>query len=326
MNLRGISFGNVIGASGVEGFYGGDEYRYHVLKRLGLLSFAGMGFVAKTMTLEPNPGNMEMEGDGITVRRWFPDCVHVSPRSWWRGVALNKVGLTNLGANELLARGLWQQRTKPFMLSFMSLGQTSAEKLEEMRRFVRLFKAYQSGFRAPVALQINFSCPNVGVSHDAAFVDLVSRTLSVAAELRIPLLPKFDVTLSPGEAHAISLHPACDAIVMSNTLKFGSRGVDWKREFGFLESPLEKIGKPGTGGGGASGAILLPLVEDWIKRARDIGIEKPINGGGGILCPFDAERLIAAGAKSVFIGSMAFLRPWQVQPTIRRVNKLLGGQ
>jgi dihydroorotate dehydrogenase len=328
MILRGINFGSVWGASGVEGFFGGEEYIYHRwLKRLGLLDMRGMTFVAKTMTLHSNVGNMSVQDDGITPREWRPSCIHVTPGSWWRGHALNKVGLTNPGVRELLCRRIWQRREEPFVLSFMQIAsdpdpdQEIKRKRDEAWAFMRLLREARAGFRAPLALQINFSCPNTG-PHAQTTLEFILDTLDIASVLKIPIIPKLAVDTSVSDAVVIAQHPACDAICVSNTLAFGSNvgGANWTKLYG-ATSPLATVGKPG--GGGLSGAPLLPLVEDWIRRFRALNSNTPINGGGGILSPSDAQRLIRAGANSVFLGSIAFLRPWRVQRTIRHATRLL---
>jgi dihydroorotate dehydrogenase len=329
MILRGIEFGSVWGASGVQGFFDGDEYVYHrVLKRLGLLDMRGMTFVAKTMTLDQNAGNMRVQNDGITPRELRPACVHVTPGSWWRGHALNKVGLTNPGAHTLLRRDIWQQRTAPFVLSFMQIASDPDPKreltlkLEELLDFVRLLRDARRSFKAPIALQINFSCPNTG-PHAKQTITFIHDSLDIASSLDIPIIPKLAVDTLVIDALAIAEHPAVAAICVSNTVAWGSKveGVNWESLWGSIESPLAYLGKPG--GGGLSGAPLLPLVEEWIKRFRRLDGKTPINGGGGILGPRDARRLIEAGANSIFLGSIAFLRPWRVQSTIQCATQLL---
>lgn len=329
MELRGKQFGHIAGGSGVQGFFGlGDEYPHHrLLGPLGLLDFTGMTFVAKTFTLARNVGNLPVQPDGITVDAWFPRCIHVSPRSWWNGDAINKVGLTNNGLEALLTDGRWQTRTNPFMLSFMSLRATPDERVRELKEATRILGSFLGDFRAPIALQINVSCPNVGVDHNSGLVDEVHRSLDVAAALGIPLLPKVDALASVYDLMEIGDHPACDGIVTSNTIKFGTAvaGIDWEERFGFRTSPLEKVGKEGTGGGGASGAILFPLVEAQVQRLRALGFAKRIQAGGGVQTLAHVRRLKAAGADSIAIASVAMLRPWRVQPLIRGTNRLYAG-
>ncbi len=327
MIVEGVEFGHIAGGSGVEGFFGrGDEYPHHrLLKPLGLLSFREMTFVAKTATLEPNIGNLHVDPtDGVTVRDWQQECIHVSPTSWWNDVMLNKVGLTNPGLKALLERQLWQKRTKPFMISFMSIKPTVEERIRELREAVEMLKFYLGSFQAPVLFQENFSCPNVGVDHNEELVDEIRCSYDIIGRLGIPSFAKVDALTSVYDIVEFSRHRALHGIVSSNAIKFGTviPDMDWEKLFGFKTSPLEKVGKAGSGGGGASGAVLFPLVERQIARLRAIGFTKCIQAGGGVRTIEHARRLKIAGADSVFIASAAILTPWSVQTLINDTNRL----
>lgn len=327
--MNGIDFGHISGGSGVEGFFGlGNEYPHHrLLRPLGLLSFNEMTFVAKTVTLEPNVGNLHVDPkDGITVRDWQQECIHVSPTSWWNDVMLNKVGLTNPGLEALLKHKdkHWQERTKPFMISFMSIKPTVEERIRELREAVQILKSYLGTFRAPVLLQANFSCPNVGVEHSEELVDEVRCSYDIIDRLGIPSFAKVDALTSVHDIMEFGSHRALRGIVTSNAIKFGTviPDVDWEKLYGFKTSPLEKIGKAGSGGGGASGAILFPLVERQVRRLRVLGFTKCIQAGGGVRTIEHVRRLKVAGADSVFIASVAILAPWSVQSLINDTNHL----
>lgn len=314
MKLRGIDFGPVWGASGVQGFFG-EGYPHHKwLRAFFGLDFSGMTFVAKTTTLTARKGNMPLREDGITPREWRPRCIVVKP---FAGVVLNSVGLSGPGAQVLLADGRWQQRTEPFFLSFMSVAATARERLAELCAFTEMLGSQLASFRGPVGLQLNFSCPNVGL-HSEDLIGEVAAALDAAAVLNIPLVVKLAVTIPPQVALVLASHPSCDALCVSNTVPWGTfpERIDWEGLFGAEESPLKDIG-----GGGLSGAPLLPLVIEWVSAARLQGCPKPINAGGGLLKPVEVQRLFAVGADSVFIGSMAIVRPWNVQPSIRAAHK-----
>lgn len=307
MRLRGIDFGPVLDASGVRGFFG-EGYPYHRWLRPFGLDFTGSTFVAKTTTLFARAGNMPL-GSDLSPRERFPRCIVVKP---WKGVTLNAVGLSGPGATALLETRRWQRRKKPFFLSFMSVAPTAAERTEELRAFVALLRSRLSEFNAAFGLQINLSCPNVGLHPEDAEREALE-ALDAAAGLGVPLMPKFSVTLPADVAERVSRHPACDALCVSNTVPWGALPdkIDWRGLFGTDVSPLARFG-----GGGLSGRPLLPIVRDWLRGARCRGISVPINAGGGILSPEDALGLLAEGASSIFIGSMTMLRPWRVQQTI----------
>ena len=312
MKLYGIDFGNVLGASGVQGFFG-EGYWYHkAWSPLGL-NFDGMTFVAKTATLLPRKGNMPLTRD-YTPRYPFPGCIKAKPLS---GIMLNSVGLSNPGLGALLGAGKWQKLTKPFWLSIMSLADTPKRRLEELRIMVDTIGFAKDSLSAPFGLQINLSCPNT--EHDPhELIGESAKVLETAHMLGVPVMPKYGIASAPIQAvRELEQHPGCDAICVSNTLPFGWQGVDWQNVWGSKTSPLAKLG-----GGGLSGKALRPLVCEWISRLRDAGFTKPINGGGGILCPEDVVRYHDAGASSVFLGSVAALRPWRVKAIINQANEL----
>lgn len=313
MQLRGIKFGHVWCASGARNFDPSISWWYHPwLKPIGL-DYTGSTFQAKTTTLNPRAGNMPLTEDGLTPKDRMPACILVKP---FKGVALNAVGLSGPGAQALLDRGMWQKQSEPLVLSFMSVETTAEDRKRELEKFCELLKAALPDFRAPVALTINFSCPNVGLKLMSLHVE-VMESLTIAGTLGIPLIAKFNAMLPALAAEQIERHPDLDAICMSNTLPWGSfpKEIDWKDLFGTDVSPLAHLG-----GGGLSGKPLKPIVQRWIQEARRTRIKKPIIACGGILSPSDAIDMLEAGATAVEIGSMSFLRPWNVQRTIRAVH------
>jgi dihydroorotate dehydrogenase len=244
----------------------------------------------------------------------MPKCIYAKPFS---GIALNALGLSGPGARALFETGRWQAREEPFFISFMSIGKDPDERLEELIEFVELFEEYLPQFRASVGLQINYSCPNVGLHLDGLLKE-VTVGLHFASMLGIPLMPKFNVMLPVEAAQTIGDHPRCDALCISNTIPYGQlpEKIDWQKLFGTV-SPLAKFG-----GGGLSGKLLFPLVLDWVTRIRATGFTKPINAGGGIFSLDGAERMMNAGADSVFLGSIAFMRPWRVRKIGQALNSL----
>lgn len=129
-------------------------------------------------------------------------------------------------------------------------------------------------------------------------------------------MEKYAVDTAPVAAiKELELHPNLAAICVSNTIKFGWKGIDWKKVWGSDASPLEHLG-----GGGLSGPKLLPFVCRWIKELRDLGFKKPINGGGGIFCEDDVDEYYLAGANSVFVGTVATRYPRRVRAIIRCAN------
>ena len=314
MKLRGIEFGHVLDASGARGWFG-EGHPFHRWVPVGL-SFSGSTFVAKTTTLEARDPNRALGSDKQTPRVLRQHCVRVD---WRKGTVLNALGLPGPGLESLLATGRWQRWNEPFFLSFAAVAETPAGRLDEIRRFVRILKAALPDFAARVGLQVNFSCPNV--PHGKPAPDPVPgfrAELDEYGALDVPVMVKLTVTQPVAKARAIAEHPVCDAICVSNTIAWREMEdrIDWSGLFG-ERSPLERFG-----GGGLSGAPLLPLVAEWVAEGRREGIPVPINAGGGILRPADVDVLHRAGAASVFVGSIAILRGWRLARTIRRANRL----
>lgn len=314
MKLRGVEFGNVLGASGVQGFFG-EGYWFHRPWHPFGLDFSGMTFVSKTATLFRRDGNMKLTRQ-FTPKYPFPGCVKAHLRD---GVMLNSVGLSNPGLNALLRTGRWQNRRRPFLISLMSLADSPKQRLEELHIMTDIIGRSRDRFFAPFGfgLQVNLSCPNTG--HDPrVLIEETAAVLDIVGKLGVPVMPKFSIATAPISAvMQLNDHPSCDAICVSNTLPFGWEGIDWQKVWGSRTSPLAKLG-----GGGLSGTTLKPLVCQWISRLREIGFQKPINGGGGILYPEDVGQYRRAGASSVFLGSVAVLRPWRVKSIIDEANRL----
>lgn len=247
----------------------------------------------------------------------LPSCIVVKP---FKGVALNSVGLSNPGIR-LLAEA-WADSAAdlggPWLLSMMSVESTASSRLAELKEMVSWVAS--RGLPGRPGLQINLSCPNVGID-PSSLVDEASAALDIAEELDLPTLLKVNVLFPVEAARVLSSHRRCDGFVCSNTIPWGKlpEVIDWKGLFGTDVSPLAHIG-----GGGLSGAPLLPVVAGWLKVVRHVGVTCPIVGGGGILDPAGADFLLDAGADAVELGSISFLRPWRVASVIGHVNRRFG--
>lgn len=333
MKLRGIEFGQAFNASGARNFFGHDGWWFHhlfnraadPLSMLGLraaLHYEGCTFVSKTTTLTERMGNMHLYRETTKPIELTPECIIVKPLA---GVVLNKVALSGPGIRWLLKEGSWQATTDPFMISIMAVGKDKKERLREIQAMAEFIAEDLHNFCGEFALQVNFSCPNVGHAQ-VDLVDEVGATLDVLADIlpKVPLVPKFNALLDTRLAMQMAEHDSLDAIVMGNTIPWGAlpESIDWEGLFGSSKSPLEKMGESGTGGGGLSGRPLLPIVCQWIADAVADGFEKPIIAGGGILHERDVFLTYAAGASAIEIGSASILRPWRVQAIIDEAKRV----
>lgn len=303
MYLRGINYGPIWAASGALGFFG-EGYWYHRF----IPSLDGLTFVGKTVTLDPNKGNMVLDPTTWQPTALFPRCIRFNP---FKGIALNAVGLSNFGIEEALRMGKWQERLEPFFISFMPLSKSKEGRLTETRQYVSYLKGALPWFRGKVALQVNLSCPNTGEDLKELENEAIE-LLKILTELGISLVPKFNVLTSPATVKRIAREVAIDGVCISNTLPYGTlaQEVNWRELFGEV-SPLAHLG-----GGGLSGKVLFPLVLNWVKKARADGLELPINAGGGIMEYGQTTTLFAAGAQSVSIGTVIMLRPYRVPSII----------
>jgi dihydroorotate dehydrogenase len=310
VKLRGIDFGHVLDASGARSWFGGGHLFHPFIPGL---SFEGSTFVAKTTTLHANRGNANMRRDGLTPRVFPQRSVKVNLRE---AAVLNAFGLSGPGLRVLLDHGRWQAMTRPFFLSFMAIAQTPEARLDEVRGFVRMLKPELRNFAAPVGLQVNFSCPNV---HANKYIEDFAAHLAEYQALGIPIMVKLSAAQDVDLALQIAGFDGCDALCVSNSIPWGALPdrIDWRGLFG-SRSPLEQFG-----GGGLSGAPILAVVVDWVKKAFARGLRKPLNAGGGITKPEDVDLLVNAGARSIFVGSIAIVRGWRLQKTIQRANRLL---
>lgn len=318
-------FGTAWGASGIQNFFG-QGWTYHEKLRRWFsrgFDFAGMTFVAKTTTFEPRQGNMPFNEITLMNEEKIPRCIAITPWSFIRGAALNAVGLSGPGLEDLLRHNEWQTRINPFFISYAPQGNTKAEKARDTLRFVEMLNRQLWRFKTTVGLQLNLSCPNTGenTTDIGTLVDEAFTLLDALSALGIPIVVKLNVLMPPLAAQQIVHHSACNGICVSNTIPWESLpsvGISRRLLFGSNVSPLAKRGF--TQNGGLSGKPLLPLVRKWLREARRIGITKHINAGGGILSPKNVFQIRDAGASSVSLGSIAFLRPWNVQPTIQAAH------
>jgi len=317
MKLRGIEFGSVFGASGVQGFFG-EGYRHHQILRLFGLSLRGVTFVAKTVTTKKRKGKMPLKNDGITPKEWFPRCVKVYFR---QGAMLNAVGLSNPGITALLDTGQWQKRDRPFLLSFAPVEPTPKDRIAEVRQFKCQLLSRLPTLQTQVGLQIDCSCPNVDIEKDPNLLaNEVKNWLAILSALKIPLMPKFSVLTPVQVAKKIADDPNCDAICVSNAIHWDDLdkvGIDCEELFSTNISPLAEFG-----GGGLSGKPLFPLVVDWLIRSRRIGTGKPILVGGGVSCSDDVNAIHYFGGSAIFIGSVVNLRWWRTRKIVARAHQL----
>lgn len=312
--LGGVDYGSAWCASGARNFSGEGWPHHGWLDALGLApDFSDSTLVAKTTTVDARDGNLPL--DGTSPREVRPRCIKINLR---RAAVLNAVGLSGPGIAALMDDGRWRAISSPFVISFMAVGRGRAGRLAEASRFASAISGGRATFLAPFAIQVNFSCPNIGLD-PSHLVGEVGATLDAISEIlpSVPLIPKLNIMVPPAVAGEIGMHPRCHAICASNTIPWGSfpDRVDWARLFGET-SPLAEFG-----GGGLSGAPLTPLVRAWVGDYLSRPHAAPLVAGGGVMTAADAVALLDMGASAVEVGSVSIVRPWRVRSIVDAINR-----
>jgi len=326
MNIQGIPVGSVVTASGVQGF--GDGYWYHrYLKPFGL-NFTGATDICKTITVEERPGPpdgpgyMEVAYNGITPTELFPKCIYVD---LLRGITLNAVGLVNPGITKLLECGILQRRKGIWIMSFMATSTDDVGAQTETEEFVAILKPHLRDFQGTALLEVNFSCPNAGLDPNL-LINRIGTSLQTLRELDLPQGAKLNQVIPPTTAKLILDDPNCEFLGGYNTWPLPK--IPNNINVPTLlhgPSPSRKRGIPEDGG--ASGGPFLESSLRWYKDVRAAGATKALIGGLGILSPHDAVQMYdvinqpGCEASAVAIGSMSFLRSYNIAPTIRAIQK-----
>lgn len=329
MLIDDIEFPNVWCAPGARNFTGrGWWYTALLQALLPNYGWDHTGFVTKTATLHPRPGNMPLDEDGETPKEWLPRCIKVYPFS---GHVLNAVGLSGPGLDEVLRMLRKDPPDGPFMLSIMCVGD---DHLDELRRMLVKITVFRKLFHVPFMIQVNMGCPNTGEDPASfyaeldAFLDEFQRHDMKAFFNFSPLVP-VEMLLKADR------HPACAGFWIGNTIPWGSPGINWKR-FSSLkrrlgrkspDSPLpRRLGwssssKTARPMGGLSGPACRKFTLTTINEARRADVQKPIIGGNGFQTKNSLDYLWLASADGVALGIVAMLRPWRLRKLINHANE-----
>ena len=322
MKLRDVDFNDVFLASGVLNFYKEGYPHHKIYKFIPGFDLNGATFISKTITWLLKEGNMPLK-ENFQPKELMPSCIKIYPIE---GITLNSVGLSGPGMRALLRKNRWQMLPENFLISFMAVGDTPAERLDETTKAVDLLGENLSDFKAEIGLVMNISCPNTKHKPDSLIKEAVPQ-LEIANKLGIPLVIKLNALTAIEAVKEICNSGFCDAVECSNTIPFGElpTRINWEHLFSSTVSPLAHLG-----GGGLSGWPLIPIVVDWIKAARDDGVTIPIIAGGGIGCrklfgkdyEEDIRTYKKAGANGVVIGIAALIRPLKIEAIIKYASNL----
>ncbi len=266
-------------ASGTAG-YGPELARVFDLGQLGAL-------VAKTVTPRAREGN--------------PTPRTVETPSGM----LNSIGLPNPGLQDLL-RG--EARTWP-SLGVPIIASLAADSAAEFRSLAAAFE----GLPGVVALEANFSCPNV--EHGMEFATdpglIAGAVESILEVSSLPLLAKLSPNVTDMRPIAVAAAGAgAHALTIMNTV-LGMK-IDIRRR------------RPLLGGtrGGLSGPAIRPV---GVRFVHDVypEVDIPIIGVGGIATFEDALEYILAGATAVQVGTATFVQPDTAPNLVERLAAYL---
>jgi dihydroorotate dehydrogenase (NAD+) catalytic subunit len=206
---------------------------------------------------------------------------------------LNSIGLANPGIDRFLTESLPRLRLleRPLWVSVGGFCATDYAHLCE-----RL-----DSHEAVSTIELNLSCPNVEEAPESA-AEIVLACREATGK---PLYAKLSPALPDVAAVAAAVESAgADGLSLVNTI----RGL--ALDPGTLRPTL------GTGSGGYSGPALRPIALAAVFACAR-ATELPIVGMGGVSTGRDALELVAAGARSVALGTVLFADP-EAPQRIRR--------
>lgn len=257
---------------------------------------------------------MPLKDDGDTPQEKLPRSILITLRGILLGCIANAVSLSGPGAIPLLKQRVWQQFTRPFVLSFMPVGKKREQRMSECLGLRNLLERYMSDSRSQFALQINFGCPNAELCLESLRNEIVDM-LQIFATLNIPLICNFSAPVPAELLLKLQRTGLCHAFWLGNTIPYDFNGLGQK-VFGHKESPLLARNLPIKSAGGISGLVCLRYTLSTIRQARALGVTIPIIAGNGIQSPLGVWRAWRAGADAIAIGTIALIRPFMMMPTI----------
>jgi dihydroorotate dehydrogenase (NAD+) catalytic subunit len=268
-------------AAGTAGF-GRELAGVMDLDRLG-------GLVTKAVSLAPRPGNP-------------------APRvAEFRGGMLNSVGLANPGLERVRAELL------PWLAGRLTRAQVLVNVVGFSTEEYAEVVAGLDGAPGVAGFELNLSCPNTsaGGIEFGADPGCVRRIVSSCrARTRLPLSAKLSPVLPDIPAMALVAKDAgADAISVVNTLP------------GLLLAGAGAAYRLGSGNGGVSGPVLLPVGLLAAARVVERTGGMPVIGVGGVRSADDVRQYLRVGAALVGIGTAALADPRLPERIIRNLER-----
>ena len=216
---------------------------------------------------------------------------------------INAVGLAGPGVRA------WRERYLPALSrrGVRVVGSIWGRTTEEFADAARLMRG-----ASIAALEVNASCPNLE-GRSAIFAHSAEATAAIVHAASVAEVPLW-VKLSPNtpdlvEIAGAALEAGAAALVLVNTVL--GMAIDIERRRPTL----------GNGGGGVSGAGILPVALRAVYECREAFATVPIVGVGGVSSGEDAVAMLMAGANAVEVGTATFAdprAPWRVATGLER--------
>ncbi len=275
-------------ASGALAFNGDGWPWEQPFRWLGLLRPKEFTIVAKTTTIFPIKGNLNLRRPWRAVRL-------VRPKS-----AVNAVGLTNPGVKHWLENDLPKAQAKGYRIcpSF------KIDTIPEANLLVHLINYGFPGFRDFPYIEVNVSCPNTTYiqPHQLDILQIL-RSLNAPKVLKLSERQINEEFINATEEYVEAYHAI-------NT-------IPWSDLFD-ERSPLAKYNYGGYGG--VSGRLIKIRARKAVAKLRNL-TDCPIIGGGGIETLEDVEAMVDFGAEAISIGTLFLYKPWKPNQIVNEWRK-----
>lgn len=202
------------------------------------------------------------------------------------GGMLNSIGLQNPGIDAFVGSTLPSLSALGVPVWVSVGGFSAADYADSCERL--------GDSNAVAAIELNLSCPNVEEAPETA-AELVAAARAATAK---PLYAKLSpATWDIAESARAVVDAGADGLSLINTIR------------GLALDPGSREPALARGPGGYSGRALRPIALACVWACAN-AVDVPIVGMGGIASGAHAREFLAAGARSVALGTALFADPW----------------
>jgi len=286
VEIAGVKFNNpVIASSGTFG----KGREYSTIFDISLLG----GICTKGLTFIPRSGN-------------------TGTRVWETPSGLiNSIGLENPGIKSFIENDLeYMRRLGPAIIANLS-GSSSDEYVKG---------AALLDDSSVDMIELNISCPNIKDGGLAFGLDPGTSAALVVAVRRACRHKPLMVKLSPNCPSIASVALACvnagaDALSIVNT--FRAIAIDTVKRKPVFDNIIAGLSGP------AIKPIALRIVWELYDSLKDLKVNIPIVGMGGISCTNDAIEFLMAGSRAIQVGTATFSNPHTMLEIIDGIHKYM---